>query len=311
MKKIPVFFISGFLDSGKTTFIIDTLKNDISDNMMRTLLLVCEEGEVEYSEELLKETNTVAKYFDTLESFDYKLVSKYIKEVKPDRIVIEMNGMWELTKLQFPREIEIVQVVTFIDGTTFDVYFNNMRQKFTDIIKRSQICCFTKLDDPTKILPYQTALKLISNRCHFMIMDENMRASDLFEEPLPYDIDAPVIQIKDEDYGTFYIDTFENKERYNGKIVEYDIMVVLSDKLPKGTFIAGRMIMNCCANDIQLYGFLAKSNMGIKLKDRSFIHLKAKISYEWTEEYQEEELMLDPISIEEIPNKEEVLNLTN
>lgn len=42
MKNIPVFFIDGFLDSGKTTFIIDTIKTDGFDGS--TLLLVCEEG---------------------------------------------------------------------------------------------------------------------------------------------------------------------------------------------------------------------------------------------------------------------------
>ena len=311
MKKIPVFFINGMLDSGKTTFIIDTLKNDIKERKMKTLLLACEEGEVEYTEELLRETNTVIKVFESIEDFDYKVIDKLIKNEKPDRVVIEMNGMWDLTKLQFPRVIEIVQVITFIDGSTFNVYFNNMRQKFNDIIRKSQIVCFTKVDSPEVLAPFQTALKLINNNAQYMLMDENLRAQDAFEEPLPYDVDADVIQIEERDYGTFYIDTFDHKERYDGKTVEYDIMVVLSDKLPVGTFIAGRFIMNCCADDVQLFGFLANNTLGITLKDRQWIHMVAKISYEWSEEYNEEELVLDPISIDLIKEpKEKILDLT-
>jgi len=114
MRKIPVFFINGFLDSGKSTFIKDTLASDEGEDMMKTLLLVCEQGEVEYEEEFLKNHNTVVKYFDSIEEFDYKLIEKLCKQEKPDRIVMEMNGMWELTKLQFPKAIEIVQVVELL-----------------------------------------------------------------------------------------------------------------------------------------------------------------------------------------------------
>ena len=159
MKKIPVFFINGMLDSGKTTFIIDTIENDNRERKAKTLLLVCEEGEVEYSEELLTRTNTYMHIFSSQEEWDYKLVEKLIKQEKPDRVVIEMNGMWDLTKLQFPRMIEIVQLITFIDGSTFSVYFNNMRQKFNDMIKKSHIVCFTKVEAPEVLAPYQTELK--------------------------------------------------------------------------------------------------------------------------------------------------------
>lgn len=311
MKKIPVFFINGMLDSGKTTFIIDTLENDIKERKAKTLLLVCEEGEVEYEEELLTRTNTYKHVFESQEEWDYKLVEKLIKQEKPDRVVIEMNGMWDLKMLQFPRIIEIVQLITFIDGSTFSVYFNNMRQKFNDMIKQSHVVCFTKVDGPEVLAPYQTALKLINNNCEYMIMDENLRAQDAFEEPLPYDIEQDVIKIEERDYGTFYIDTFDHKERYDGKTVEYDIMVVLSEKLPPNSFIAGRFIMNCCADDIQLFGFLADDTLGLKLKDRQWIHLKANISYEWSEEYNEEELVLKPISIDLIEGpKDKVLDLT-
>ncbi len=314
MKKIPVFFINGMLDSGKSTFIIDTLNNDQPEdgNLMKTLLVCCEQGEVEYTSELLKKTNTEIIYFENESDFDYKVLDKEIKKVKPDRVVIEMNGMWELTKLQFPRNIEIVQVVSFIDASTFGVYFNNMRQKFNDMISRSQIVCFTKLTSKDQIEPYQTALKLINNRCAYYIFDELLRASDAFEEPLPYDVEAPLIKIEEKDYPTFYVDTFDHKERYEGKEVEYDAMVFLTDKLPENQFIAGRMIMNCCANDVQLYGFIASDNLGVELKNKCWIHIKAKISYEFSEEYNEEELILNPISITLIDgkDKEEVLNMT-
>lgn len=310
MKKIPVFFIDGFLDSGKTTFILDTLKDDEFDG--KTLILVCEDGEVEYDTKELKEKwNTDVEYFSGQESFDYRVVDEMLKKYKPERVIVEMNGMWDLQELQFPRQLEILQLIYFIDASTFGVYFTNMRQKFVDVIQRAGVVAFTKVTDASKQLePYRSALKIINPNTMYMILNEDMKAYDAFEEPLPYDVEAPVIEIKDEDYATFYIDTFDHKDRYENKIVEYNTQVFKSKKLPAGTIIGGRKVMNCCANDIQLCGFLIKSTLGKDLKDRSCIRIKAKLVYEFSEDYNEEEVMLEPISIEEAPNfEEEVLNL--
>lgn len=312
MKKIPVFFIDGFLDSGKTSFIIDTIKSD--GFIGKTLLLVCEEGEVEYDALFLKaHYNVDIEYFDNQDSFDYQKVGEMIDKNQPDRIVIEMNGMWELSSLRFPREMEILQVIYFIDASTFGVYFNNMRQKFVDIISKAQVVVFTKVSDPLKELePYKTSLKMINSKTQFMIMDEEKRAYDAFEEPLPYDLEKEVIEIDIDDFGTFYIDSFDHKEHYENRLVQFTAQVFNSSKLPKGSFIIGRKIMNCCADDIQLCGYLVKSKLGMQLDDNSWVKIKARANYEFSKEYNEEELMLNPLTIEIVDvDKEDILNLTN
>ena len=69
--------------------------------------------------------------------------------------------------------------------------------------------------------------------------------------------------------------------------------------------------MNCCADDVQLFGFLADSKLGLDLKDRQWIHIKARVEYQWAEEYNEEELVLKPITIDLIDEpKEKILDLT-
>ena len=47
--RIPLYLITGFLDSGKTTLLIDTLEMDYFNDGQRTVLLMCEDGEVEAS----------------------------------------------------------------------------------------------------------------------------------------------------------------------------------------------------------------------------------------------------------------------
>ena len=312
-ERIPVFFVDGFLDSGKTSFIIDTIKNDSKDYNVRSLLLCCEQGEVEYEEQFLKDTLTTVKYFESQEEFDYRKISEYIKESNPDRVIVELNGMWDLTKIQLPRILQVVQFMTLFDAQTFPEYFNNMRQMVVDMIKRSNVACFTKSTSDDFIKPYESALKLASSKCIYMIADKEFQGHPAFEEVMPYDWEGDTITLKDDDYPTFYIDTFEHKERYDGKTLDFDCVAVKSKILAKNQFIAGRFIMNCCANDIQLYGFLVDGDLGLKIKDRATMHIKAKVSYVWSDEYQEEELVLKPIEIIEVRGKDlsKVLDLTS
>ena len=309
MGQIPTFIINGFLDSGKTSFIINTFENDGFGNRGKTLLVICEEGEVEYSQEVLSRYNISTFVISSEKEFNSKALDKAIKEHKPNRIVIEMNGMWNINELKFPGVCRLAQLLLFIDFTTFGVYFNNMRQRMVDMMKVSDIIVFNRVKNPQDLSPYQVNVKMINSQAQFLIMDEKFEAMEAYEDPLPYDIDADVIKIEDQDFGRFYIDTFDNKERYNGKVVELNAMVILSKQLPENTFIVGRKVMTCCSDDIQLYGHLCNNLMGLKLKNNSWIHIVAKITFEYSEEYEEEELIFVPIKIEPIqPIKNQVLD---
>ena len=309
MGQIPTFIINGFLDSGKTSFIINTFENDGFGNRGKTLLVICEEGEVEYSQEVLSRYNISTFVISSEKEFNSKALDKAIKEYKPNRIVIEMNGMWNINELKFPGVCRLAQLLLFIDFTTFGVYFNNMRQRMVDMMKVSDIIVFNRVKNPQDLSPYQVNVKMINSQAQFLIMDEKFEAMEAYEDPLPYDIEADVIKIEDQDFGRFYIDTFDNKERYNGKVVELNAMVILSKQLPENTFIVGRKVMTCCSNDIQLYGHLCNNLMGLKLKNNSWIHIVAKITFEYSEEYEEEELIFVPIKIEPIqPIKNQVLD---
>lgn len=309
MERIPVFFINGILESGKTTFTLDTIHSDGFDG--KTLLISCEQGEIEYDEDDLDYYNTSLVYFKSVDEFNEKNLNDLIQKYEPNRVVIEMNGMWDLNKIQFPYYMELLQVITFIDTTTFEIYFNNMRQKFNDMISRSDAVVFIKCEDSTKqIEPYKAQLKVMNSNCDFYIMDENEKARVAFSEPLPYDLNSDVVKINFDDYPLFYMDTFDNRKNYIDKVVEYESMVFLSDKLEPNTFIAGRMIMSCCENDMQLFGFLVKSNLNMNLKNKSWIRIKAKIAVEYSTQYNEEEIVLYPIEITEIENKESVMDLS-
>lgn len=297
MKKVPVFLINGFLESGKTQFILATIHRDEFYKRGKTLLLVCEEGENEYSPSDLEKYNVQIEYIEENQmTVDY-LHSLYTK-YQPQRIVIEMNLMWNQDKIIFPKYFELSQIISLIDGQTFPVYFANMRQQLIDIIKISDVVAFTKLSTRDSLKPFQTSLKMINSQCLYCLIDENcLSTQEAFDALLPYNIEDKEIVISDDDFGIFYIDTFDHRNDYQNKIVTFNAWVVKSDKLKNEEFIAGRKVLNCCAQDIQLYGFLVKSSLGMDLKHDSWIKLKAQCQIEYNDEYQEEEIILTPLEI--------------
>ena len=71
----PVYICTGFLDSGKTTFIKDTLMKQEWIEEGPTLLLQCEEGEEEYSEKYLDENGLFLFNIEEREKLNKTLVS--------------------------------------------------------------------------------------------------------------------------------------------------------------------------------------------------------------------------------------------
>ncbi len=308
----PVFLINGFLDSGKTTFIIDTLRNDgFAKQGGRSLLIVFEEGEVEYDQNELFKLKTQVAYFNEPSEFTPDVAYELVESFKPDRIIIEDNAMWDKELVKLPKSFEVQQIVSFIDFSSFAVYYNNMRQKFVDNLRFSNVVIINRCDNVEELAKYQTSLKMINNNAQWVAMNSKAEVQPAFEEPLPYDIDAPIITIKDNDFARWYIDTFDNKDRYEGKKVCFTGTVIKSLKLPKDSFIVGRHAMTCCSNDIQFYGHLATNSLGIKLKNKSWIRLTATMHYEYSKEYEEDELVLTPLSIDVVdPLDDPILNLT-
>ncbi|MBR6516324.1 MAG: GTPase [Bacilli bacterium] len=306
----PVFIINGFLDSGKTTFIIDTLKNDGFHKQGNTLLLVCEEGEVEYNKKELIKYNVHIETFEDVDSFNVDKLYELTEVYHPDRIVIESNTMWDLNQVKFPSTFQVAQIVSFIDFTTFGVYYNNMRQMFVDNLRFSDLVVINRCENPEDLAQYQTSLKLINGNAQWIAMNSKGEVQEAFETPLPYDIEQDIIEIKDEDYARWYIDTFDHKERYEGKTVQFNALVLRSRKLPKETGVVGRYALTCCDKDMQFYGHLCVIKNELKIKSKTWVRVVALIKYEYSEEYEEDEVVLYPLSIEKIKEIDEpILNL--
>ena len=118
-RKIPVYMINGFLESGKTSFIAFTLEQDYFQIDGETLLLLCEEGLEEYDEELLEASHTVVELIEEESEFTPEHLSAIAAKHSPERIIIEYNGMWLMRDKELPANWAIEQQITHVDASTF------------------------------------------------------------------------------------------------------------------------------------------------------------------------------------------------
>lgn len=278
-KEYPVFLIKGFLDSGKTRFVRDAVIGDGFAQRGDTLLLVLEEGEEEYDKDYLKENYTSMYTFESIEEFTLERIESIVDEVKPDRIIIEMNSMWDYKNIEYPKSFVFVQSITFIDATTFKIYFNNMRQKFVDMIKDSDAIFFNRVSDLEEMATYQKSLKMINQNAEYVYQKLNGEIVTRLESDLPYDLKQDVLRFNDDDFGVWYIDAIDNPDRYDGKYVEYNGQIMNDKSFPKGVIVVGREAMTCCADDIQFIGPYVVAK-GVELDDYTWVRIKAKINYE-------------------------------
>ena len=146
--EIPVYLFTGFLESGKTTFIQEALEGDDFNAGERTLFLLCEEGEAEYHPSRFFGTKV---FFETIED-EEELTTEHLRDLqlkhKVERVVVEYNGMWNLDTFyqNMPEEWVTYQEMMFADARTFLQYNQNMRQLVFDKLKSAELVVFNRCE---------------------------------------------------------------------------------------------------------------------------------------------------------------------
>lgn len=304
-----VYMVNGFLESGKTEFISYTLAQPYFQIRGKTLLIVCEEGEEEYDEQLLKQSRTEIEYIEEEEDFNTSALMELEKKHKPERIIIEYNGMWNYKNMKLPWHWKIEQQITTIDGSTFSMYFTNMRSLLAEMLRKSEMIIMNRCDDVEDLSLYRRNIKAINPQAEVVFEDSQGEVNQIFEEDLPYDLNAPILELNNEGYGIWYLDNMDNPERYIGKTVQFTAMVLKPEDFPAGYFVPGRMAMTCCADDMAFLGFACEYDKADTLSDKQWVKVTAKVAREYFADYQGEGPVLKAISVEytKAP-KEEVIS---
>ncbi len=282
MQQIPVYAFTGFLDSGKTKFIQETLEDPRFNAGERTLVLIFEEGEEEYDLSTYPKKNVYLEVLDqqTVTAEELKALQK---KYKAERVVAELNGMQQVGDLymRFPDNWAIAQEVMFADATTFMTYNANMRNLVMDKLMGAQMVVFNRMTPGQDVMPFHKLARAANRRIDILYdYTDGTTKFDEIEDPLPFDINAPVIEVKDEDYALWYRDVSEEPEKYDGKTVHFKGQVAMLRRDKNGMFAPGRFVMTCCVEDIQFCGIPCRYTGAGSLESRSWVWVTAKISAE-------------------------------
>ncbi len=286
--EIPVYLFTGFLESGKTTFIMDALSGSEFNSGERTLMLLCEEGETEYDVDTLRKGNVFVEVVESKDDLTSDNLAALQQKHEAERVIIEYNGMWMIEDLfaNMPKNWIVYQEVTFADANSFITYNKNMRQLVFDKLKTAELVVFNRCEKGFDKMPFHEIVR-VANRKNQIIYEYGPfdAEPDMIQDPLPFDLDAPVIHIGEDAFAEWYRDINEEEEKYGGKTLKVKGRAALGGGVPSDGFVFGRHIMTCCADDIQFGGLLCKWKDSKKLAHGGWVEITAKVKIEYAEIY--------------------------
>ena len=312
-KEIPVYLFVGFLESGKTKFIQETFEDPQFDSGDKTLLLICEEGEEEYDPEKFAFGGVYPATLEDKSELTKENLEMLAKKSGCGRVVVEYNGMWMLNDLAaaMPDNWVIYQCIATADGSTFKLYANDnaMRSLLLDKVAASELIVLNRAENVNDEESREFVHKVVrqaSRRCDiaYEYTDGKVVYDDI-EDPLPFDLDAPVVEIEDRDFAIWYRDMSEEPKKYDGKTIEVKCRCLVRKNVPKGCFIAGRHIMTCCVQDIQFAGIICVWDRADEIRNDEWAIITARLDYKFHRAYGRKGPVFTVQSVQEVEKPEE------
>ena len=251
---IDTRLVYGFLDSGKTSYIQDCIRNDTFYKYGTTLILCFEQGEAEYDEELLARKNTSVAYHDGEEDVT-AFCTRCIEAFCPDRIYVEMNTMMQDLRSQLPGCMKVTYVVTWIDWKTLPLYFVNLTQMIKQMVSESQQVTFRGCPSKEQLEPYSQAFRLMNQKASYLRQDPMGYHERAFDRFLPFSLADREITVTTETYIPLWLDAHDHPEHYEGKRIRFAEPLELRQSEENGPWRAGRVVMVCCMADLQFMAF--------------------------------------------------------
>lgn len=299
--EMPIYLFTGFLEAGKTKCIQDTLADKEFNTGEKILLICCEEGIEEYDPTGFAHPDVHIVTVDDPASLTTGQFLAWAKEYKPKMILVEYNGMWQLDTFyqNLPEEWFVYQEMLFVDASTVKTYNANMRTQMVDKLQSCEMVIFNRVSPDADVTEYHQLVRTINRRCGicYEYTDGTMNYDEI-EDPLPFDIDAPIVEIKDTDYAEFYRDMSEDMQKYEGKTVHFKGLVAKGNNPFETAFAVGRHVMTCCAADITYRGLVCTGTEEPKLKTKDWIDITGKIHIAYHKLYSGEGPVLTAIKVE-------------
>ncbi len=285
--KTRIYLFTGFLDSGKSTFINDTITTtDFCENE-KSLLIVSEQGELEYNQEQLESFHCDLVYVTSEDQWTYEYFEELKDKYNPTQVLVELNGMYNVNRFlacSLPDGWQVVQVLTTINAQTFALYIQNMRSLLFQHVVHTDLLIFNRINDSIKKSFLRNNIKAINSQCQIIYEKEDGTVNTLDEDELPFDITNDELEILDHDFGIFCMDALDHPDKYAGKTITMKGKFIGRDKQLEDGFVIGRLAMVCCEEDTSLIGMVCIHSAAKQLIPNEWIQVKGKIELEYDHE---------------------------
>ncbi len=285
---LPVFLFTGFLDAGKTTFLQSMLEDPGFNEGQRTLVLLCEEGEEELVPSRFSINNVTIHTVENLSDLTPNNLSLWQRKAAATRVMIEYNGMWQMNDLfdRLPENWGIAQETMLVDASTIAAFNANMRQLVVDKLNTAELVIFTRVEPEQDKMELHKLVRGVSRGAQIVYdLTDGTSVEDDIEDPLPFDINADIIEIADRDYALFYRDLVDEPDKYEGKVVRYKGLCANNMRMPKDTFLAGRHIMTCCEADIAYCPLVCRYDRAKSVRHKSWGIVEGRINVKFSNIY--------------------------
>ncbi|MCP1102854.1 putative membrane protein [Aequitasia blattaphilus] len=310
---VPVYIVTGLLDSGKTTFIKDTLlKQDWIEEGV-TVLIRCEAGDEEFDPLFLEENEIELVDIEDEDDYNEAFLQEIEDGCNPDQVIIEFNGMWNFENFantDYPKEWAIGGVYSTINGETLEMYLKNMRNMVMEQLSDSEFIVVNRCGEDVDRGAFRRALKVQNPTTQVLFEKPDGSIIPPDEEELPFDFEGNKVVLGDEDFGAWYVDAFDNPQRYENKEITYLAQAYRPKGMDAHMFVPGRLIMTCCADDIRFYGYPCKSKDKLSFNPGDWVKVTARFGFGFVTPQGEERPLLELIKIKSAkPAKDEVVYL--
>lgn len=304
MREIPLFVINGFLESGKTTIIKEIIENNEAYQNNTTVVIACEDGETEYDKDWCQENGVHVELIEDQAEFTADFMRNLDDIYHAHQYVIEYNSFFDWDNQEFPNDMLIYQQITMIDASTFGVMFNNMRSIFQTMVKDSSMVIFNRCDGVKDLATYRRWVRGMNQNAQIAFEGANGRLTAMLDEDLPYDLSKNEIAFEEDVYPTWYIEVFDNPEKYMNKTFKFKTFV---RDITENTFVIGRQVMTCCEDDIQFMGYEVINDTDISVKADDCIYLECSVEMGYSNIAQDTVVMLRAHKISKLKKEKETV----
>jgi len=272
---VRVFYFTGILGSGKTTFIDKTLED--LDPSQKSVVICTEVGDEDFA------PGVDVEY---AESLSWKLFEKVQEKYSPDLVFIEDDGTKrpdiETLVRMFPENWMLVQVVCMINARTFAHFMESAPNQIAEKVMPASMIIINRCTEELADQLREASLRTLNRQAEIWLEFDDHSVENYIRDGESYfDLSEGVLEISDDDFPQWYIEALDYPDRFDGFTINLNLMVD-HDRDDARYDCLGCWMMTCCEADLQFFAVACKKGMLKEFKTEDEVNVTAIVHQgEW------------------------------